>query len=121
MKPSTISAPPCSRPVYLTFDTGHMGVAPLVAQVLNRHQVKVTFFAANEKTKQGDGSLGDHWAPWWRARVAEGMAVREGAQVVAVHGARARVRTQYAVRGDRLTSRPVSAAAARRTSPARQS
>lgn len=64
----------CARPVYLTFDTGHMGVAPLVAEVLARQQVKVTFFAANERTQEGDGSLGDHWAPWWRARAAEGHA-----------------------------------------------
>ncbi|MBL0423189.1 polysaccharide deacetylase family protein [Ramlibacter sp. AW1] len=62
----------CAKPVYLTFDTGHMDVAPLIADVLARHQVKVTFFAANERTKTGDGSLGEHWAPWWRARAAEG-------------------------------------------------
>ena len=62
----------CDKPLYLTFDTGHMGVAPLVADVLQRHQVRVTFFAANERTKEGDGSLGDHWAPWWKARAAEG-------------------------------------------------
>jgi peptidoglycan/xylan/chitin deacetylase (PgdA/CDA1 family) len=65
---------PCEKPLYLTFDTGHMDVAPLVAEVLNRHQVKVTFFAANERTKTGDGSLGEHWAPWWKARAAEGHA-----------------------------------------------
>ena len=34
----------CDKPVYLTFDTGHMAVAPLVADVLKRQQVKVTFF-----------------------------------------------------------------------------
>lgn len=62
----------CKNSVYLTFDTGHMEVAPLVADVLRRQQVRVTFFAANERTKEGDGSLGDHWAPWWRARAAEG-------------------------------------------------
>jgi peptidoglycan/xylan/chitin deacetylase (PgdA/CDA1 family) len=62
----------CSRPVYLTFDTGHMGVAPLIAEVLRRHQVKATFFAANERTQEGDGSLGNHWAPWWKARAEEG-------------------------------------------------
>ncbi len=62
----------CGKPLYLTFDTGHMEVAPLVADVLRRHDVKATFFAANERTKQGDGSLGDHWAPWWKARAAEG-------------------------------------------------
>lgn len=71
--PSSASAKnDCKKPLYLTFDTGHMEVAPLVADVLNRQQVRVTFFAANERTKEGDGSLGDHWAPWWRARAAEG-------------------------------------------------
>ena len=60
------------KPVYLTLDTGHMEVAPLMAEVLRRHQVKVTFFAANERTKTGDGSLGAHWAGWWKARSAEG-------------------------------------------------
>ncbi|TFZ00252.1 polysaccharide deacetylase family protein [Ramlibacter humi] len=62
----------CGKPVYLTFDTGHMGVAPLVADVLKRENIRVTFFAAQEKTKEGDGSLGQHWAPWWKARAAEG-------------------------------------------------
>lgn len=60
------------KPVYLTLDTGHMEVAPLMADILNRHHVKVTFFAANERTKTGDGSLGSHWASWWKARAAEG-------------------------------------------------
>lgn len=64
----------CTQPVYLTFDTGHMGVAPLIAEVLQRQQVKVTFFAAHEKTREGDGTLGQHWAPWWQARAAEGHA-----------------------------------------------
>jgi peptidoglycan/xylan/chitin deacetylase (PgdA/CDA1 family) len=67
-------APRCERPVYLTFDTGHMGVAPLVAEVLNRHQVKVTFFLANERTRNGGASLDEEWAPWWKARAAEGHA-----------------------------------------------
>jgi peptidoglycan/xylan/chitin deacetylase (PgdA/CDA1 family) len=68
------AAADCKKPLYLTFDTGHMEVAPLVAEVLSRQQVRVTFFAANERTKQGDGSLGSHWAPWWKARAAEGHA-----------------------------------------------
>jgi peptidoglycan/xylan/chitin deacetylase (PgdA/CDA1 family) len=67
-----LAAAPCKKPVYLTFDTGHMEVAPLIAEVLARQQVQVTFFAAHEKTRQGDGTLGQHWAPWWQARVAEG-------------------------------------------------
>ena len=64
----------CGKPVYLTLDTGHMEVAPQMAEVLYRHQVKVTFFAADEPTQTGDGSLGTHWAPWWKARAAEGHA-----------------------------------------------
>ena len=64
----------CDKPVYLTFDTGHMGIAQRVAEVLYRQQVKVTFFGAQERTQEGDGSLGDHWAPWWKARVVEGHA-----------------------------------------------
>jgi peptidoglycan/xylan/chitin deacetylase (PgdA/CDA1 family) len=67
-----LRAQPCDKPVYLTFDTGHMEVAPLVADVLRQHAVKATFFAANEPTKAGDGSLGEHWAAWWKARAAEG-------------------------------------------------
>lgn len=62
----------CEKPVYLTFDTGHMGVAELIAEVLKRQDVRVTFFAANEATQVGDGSLGTHWAAWWRARALEG-------------------------------------------------
>jgi peptidoglycan/xylan/chitin deacetylase (PgdA/CDA1 family) len=64
----------CDKPVYLSFDTGHMGVAPLVAEVLKRQDVKVTFFLANEKTLTGGTSLDDQWAPWWKARAAEGHA-----------------------------------------------
>ena len=62
----------CDKPLYLTFDTGHMGTAALIADVLKRQGVRVTFFASNERTQQGDGSLGNHWAPWWKARAAEG-------------------------------------------------
>jgi len=69
---SAAVAATCDKPVYLTLDTGHMGIAPLVAEVLRRENVQVTFFAANEATKEGDGSLGEHWAPWWKARAAEG-------------------------------------------------
>ncbi|BDR10377.1 polysaccharide deacetylase family protein [Comamonas thiooxydans] len=67
-----IASGTCSKAVYLTFDTGHMGIAQLVAQVLQKHKVPVTFFAANEATKEGGSSLGDFWAPWWKARADEG-------------------------------------------------
>ena len=68
------AAPACDKPLYLTFDTGHMGVAPLVADTLRAQGVKVTFFLANEKTRTGGSSLDDEWAPWWNARAQEGHA-----------------------------------------------
>ena len=68
------AADACTRPVYLTFDTGHMGIAPLVAEVLKRQDVRVTFFLADEKTLTGGSALDTEWAPWWRARAAEGHA-----------------------------------------------
>jgi peptidoglycan-N-acetylmuramic acid deacetylase len=51
-----------------------MDVAPLIADVLKRHDVKVTFFLASERTKTGGTSLDDVWAPWWKARAQEGHA-----------------------------------------------
>ena len=66
--------PRCDKPVYLTFDTGHMGVAPLIADTLKRHNAKATFFLASEPTLTGGTTLDDTWAPWWRERVAEGHA-----------------------------------------------
>ena len=62
----------CKNPVYLTLDTGHMEVAPLMADVLRRQQVKATFFVANERTKTGDGSLGNEWGTWWKSVAAQG-------------------------------------------------
>jgi len=72
-----ITSARCSKPVYLTIDTGHMGVAPLIVDVLQRHGVKATFFLANERTQavgaRGEGStLDDQWAPWWKALAAQG-------------------------------------------------
>ena len=75
VKNTSVRTSEACKSVYLTLDTGHMGVAPLVAEVLNRHQVKVTFFGANERTQTGSdlkGSLGHDWAPWWKARATEG-------------------------------------------------
>jgi peptidoglycan-N-acetylmuramic acid deacetylase len=68
---------PCPHPVYLTIDTGHMGVAPLIVDVLRRQNVKATFFLANERTQAVAGkpegmTLDDAWAPWWKALAAEG-------------------------------------------------
>lgn len=67
-----VRAEVCAVPVYLTFDTGHMGVAPLVAEVLQRQRVPATFFLANEKTQDGGSSLDEHWAPWWRKLAEQG-------------------------------------------------
>ena len=67
-------APGCRGTLYLTFDTGSQSQAELIASVLQRQQVKATFFMANEKTTRGDWSLDPSWAPFWKARVAEGHA-----------------------------------------------
>lgn len=67
----------CRRAVYLTIDTGHMAVAPWVAQVLQRQGVRATFFLANERTQavaerpEGE-ALDEHWADWWRALADQG-------------------------------------------------
>ena len=72
MSAAEIPVASCDKPVYLTFDTGHMEVAPLIAEVLQRQQVRASFFLANEKTRTGGTSLDDVWAPWWKARAQEG-------------------------------------------------
>jgi len=77
LSPAALAHAECTRPVYLTIDTGHMGVAPLVAEVLRRQQVKATFFLANERTqavgnRPAGASLDGHWAGWWRQLAADG-------------------------------------------------
>ncbi|TPG23479.1 polysaccharide deacetylase family protein [Variovorax ginsengisoli] len=72
MAGSALAQAKCEKPLYLTFDTGHMGVAPLVADVLKRQDVRVTFFVAAERTLTDGDSLDNQWAPWWKARAAEG-------------------------------------------------
>ncbi len=71
---SPLAAAECRGKVYLTLDTGSMSQAELIAQTLKRHAVPATFFLANEPTIRGDHSLDDSWAPYWKARVAEGHA-----------------------------------------------
>ena len=73
--PWWVLAQPCQvgeRPVYLTFDTGHMGVAPLIVDTLKRFDAHATFFLANEPTLTGGTTLDDSWAPWWKTLAAEG-------------------------------------------------
>ncbi|MBT8538535.1 polysaccharide deacetylase family protein [Polynucleobacter paneuropaeus] len=62
----------CNKTVYLTFDTGNMSVAQTVADILKRHNIKATFFLANEKTFRGDYALEDSWKPFWRMMQQEG-------------------------------------------------
>ena len=72
--PASAVDPACRGTVYLTLDTGSMSQAEPIAQILQRHGVQATFFLASERTIRGDFSLDDSWAPYWRARVAEGHA-----------------------------------------------
>jgi len=64
----------CRGAVYLTLDTGNMRHAELIAETLRKHDVKATFFLANERTPRGDFSLDPTWAGFWKARAAEGHA-----------------------------------------------
>jgi len=68
------SAEQCRDYVYLTLDTGNMRHAEEIAAILRRHDVRATFFLANEKTPRGDFSLDPSWAGYWKARAAEGHA-----------------------------------------------
>ncbi len=73
LAPSTnAQTPDCKKTVYLSFDTGNMSVAQVVADVLHRQNVKATFFLANEKTNRGDFALDDSWKTFWQDRVREG-------------------------------------------------
>jgi peptidoglycan/xylan/chitin deacetylase (PgdA/CDA1 family) len=67
-------AQPCTGVAYLTFDTGNMRHAELIAETLRRHDVKATFFLANEKTTRGDHALDASWAGYWKQRADEGHA-----------------------------------------------
>ena len=64
----------CAKTVYLTFDTGSQSQAEFIAGVLKKHQVKATFFLANEKTVRGDFSLDASWAGYWQALAQDGHA-----------------------------------------------
>lgn len=69
-----LAAAPCTGTLYLTFDTGHMEPAIAVADILARHQVKATFFLANEKTKAGGMTLDDAQKTFWQRLAKEGHA-----------------------------------------------
>ena len=60
--------------LYLTFDTGSMSQAQLIADTLRKHHIKATFFLANEPTIRHDSSLDPTWAPYWKSLAADGHA-----------------------------------------------
>jgi peptidoglycan-N-acetylmuramic acid deacetylase len=64
----------CTGTVYLTIDTGWGREAEQIAAILGRTGVRATLFLADEPTHTGHSALSDAWAPFWRARVAEGHA-----------------------------------------------
>jgi len=67
-------AAPSPPTLYLTIDTGWAREAEQIASILNRHAVRATLFVANEPSFRGDTTLSEAWAPFWRARAAEGHA-----------------------------------------------
>ena len=71
--PALAQAPArCAGPLFLTIDTGWSREAERVAAILARHRIRATLFIADEPTFRGDTTLSDAWAPFWRARAAEG-------------------------------------------------
>jgi peptidoglycan/xylan/chitin deacetylase (PgdA/CDA1 family) len=64
----------CQATVYLTIDTGNMEPAEAMAAILRKHDVKATFFLADEKARRGGSSLDASWAPYWKQLAAEGHA-----------------------------------------------
>jgi peptidoglycan/xylan/chitin deacetylase (PgdA/CDA1 family) len=64
----------CNGTLFLTFDTGHMEPASAIADILAKHQIKATFFLANEKTKSGGWALDDEQKPFWQRLAREGHA-----------------------------------------------
>jgi peptidoglycan/xylan/chitin deacetylase (PgdA/CDA1 family) len=61
-----------SGTLYLTFDTGSMSQADLIANVLKKHEIKATFFLASEKTVKGDFSLDPAWGGYWKSLASQG-------------------------------------------------
>jgi peptidoglycan/xylan/chitin deacetylase (PgdA/CDA1 family) len=69
---ATVSAATCRGTLYLTLDTGNMAYAEQIAQTLRRHDVRATFFLANERTVRGDHALDASWTAYWTERAREG-------------------------------------------------
>jgi peptidoglycan/xylan/chitin deacetylase (PgdA/CDA1 family) len=64
----------CKGTLFLTLDTGNMAHADAIAATLARHDVKATFFLANERTPRGDFALDASWQDYWATRATEGHA-----------------------------------------------
>jgi len=62
----------CRGTLYLTIDTGWSREAEQLAEILRRRGVRATLFLAHEPSFRGDRTLDASWAPFWRARAAEG-------------------------------------------------
>jgi peptidoglycan/xylan/chitin deacetylase (PgdA/CDA1 family) len=62
----------CAGTLYLTIDTGWSREAEQIAAILRKLGIRATLFIADETTFRGDTTLSDAWAPFWRARAAEG-------------------------------------------------
>ncbi|WBV45327.1 polysaccharide deacetylase family protein [Pseudoroseomonas cervicalis] len=60
--------------LYLTIDTGWGREAERIAAALQARGLRATLFVANEPDFRGGTTLDEAWAPFWRARAAEGHA-----------------------------------------------
>lgn len=69
-----MAQPPAGGTLYLTIDTGWSREAERIAAMLAARRIRATLFLADEPTFRGDRTLDAAWAPFWRARVAEGHA-----------------------------------------------
>ncbi len=71
--PRAGAAPGCAGgTVHLTIDTGWGREAERIAAILAARGIRATLFIADEPAFDGSTTLSDAWAPFWRARAAEG-------------------------------------------------
>lgn len=66
--------PACKGEVYLSFDTGTMSQAQLISATLKRHEVRASFFLADEPAAAGDSALAASRAGYWQELAAAGHA-----------------------------------------------
>lgn len=89
--------------LYLTFDTGSMSQAELIARTLRSHHIRATFFLANEPTVNKDSSLDPTWAPYWKSLAADGHAFGthtfDHVYLRSVKGGKVTMRPQFGAQG----------------------